>query len=36
MDQDAIEIERERLAMRLSKYAKQDRWNFDETGLYAL
>jgi hypothetical protein len=36
VDLVAVEAERVRVKGILAKYAPKDRWNFDETGLFAL
>lgn len=36
VDLEAVEKERQRLSAILAQYAKKDRWNFDESGLYGL
>jgi len=36
VDLVAVEAERHRIAKVLAKFAPRDRWNFDETSLFAL
>jgi len=36
VDLTAVEAERQRMAKVLAKFAPRDRWNFDETSLFAL
>jgi len=35
-DPEAVEAERKRIQGVLASFAERDRWNFDETGLFAL
>ena len=33
IDEEAVKVERKRLAVILAEYEKKDQWTFDETGL---